>query len=252
MAAGGPSGTCCLVSVAGRVLGRSLVGGGRTFALRFLDLAIAPIFVLAAFPIFVVAALAVFLEDGRPLIYRQERVGRDGKLFTILKLRTMKRDAEQDGPAFADIDDPRVLRCGRTIRALHLDELPQLLNVLAGDMSLVGPRPERPVFVEEYRRQVIGYDRRHSVRPGITGVAQLQSDYHSDPFTKLAGDLEFVERPTVGHYLSLLARTPFVVITYWRHPPLPTTAVGRPSSPHSPSPTPATEVEDCQDSASPQ
>jgi lipopolysaccharide/colanic/teichoic acid biosynthesis glycosyltransferase len=122
----------------------------------------------------------IVLEDGFSIFYRQERVGLDGRLFKIIKFRSMRNDAESDGkPRWAMVDDDRVTRVGRVLRKLRIDELPQLYNVLTGDMSLVGPRPERPYFVDQLTRDIPFFAVRHSVKPGLTGWAQVSYHYGS-------------------------------------------------------------------------
>jgi exopolysaccharide biosynthesis polyprenyl glycosylphosphotransferase len=141
---------------------------------RAFDLAVASVALVGLAPILLAVALAVRLGSGRPVLYAQERMGLDGRLFRMLKFRTMRRDAEgETGPVWAQAGDPRRTRLGRWLRRTSLDELPQLWNVLRGDMSIVGPRPERPVFIEQFRREVPGYMLRHKVKAGMTGWAQV-------------------------------------------------------------------------------
>lgn len=181
--------------------------------LRIVDVALCSVLALATVPLLAVTTAFVFLVSGSSLLLRQSRIGLHGEPFELLKLRTMKVDAEQrDQPVIASLDDDRIIWGGRTIRALHLDELPQLINVLRGDMSLVGPRPERPEFVERLRDSLADYDERHRLPPGITGVAQVTGGYYMDPVDKLERDLEYVRHPTPRRYLSVLAATPLAVV----------------------------------------
>jgi len=170
-------------------------------------------------PVLLALCLSVLVEDGWPPIYRQVRVGKGGKPFELLKLRTMRKDAEKaSGAAFCDEDDPRVLRLGRVFRKLHLDELFQLINIAKGEMSLVGPRPERPEFVNGYREKIGSYDLRHAVRPGITGWAQVNYPYAAsfeDAFKKLGYDLFYIRHRNLGLLLKILFRTPVVALTGW-------------------------------------
>jgi len=141
---------------------------------RGFDAVVASLMLLGLSPVLLVAALAVWASSGRPLFYRQERMGLDGRVFRMLKFRTMRPDAEKEtGPVWTSPDDPRRTRVGALLRRTSIDELPQLWNVLRGDMSLVGPRPERPVFIERFRREIPGYMLRHKVKAGLTGWAQV-------------------------------------------------------------------------------
>ncbi|MEM8933265.1 MAG: sugar transferase, partial [Acidobacteriota bacterium] len=144
---------------------------------RIVDLLLALLILIVSAPLFLLAALAVVLTDGFPVLYRQERLGQHGRAFTMLKLRTMRRDAERAGPSFAAERDPRILPVGHLLRHLRIDELPQLINVLKGEMSLVGPRPERPEFVEQLTEKIPFYAFRMAVPPGITGWAQVNVPY---------------------------------------------------------------------------
>src|SRR5262249_35681628 len=138
------------------------------------DVVLGTLALAVALPVMAVIAAAIAVTSGRPVLYRQERMGLDGRRFRMLKFRTMRLDAEAiTGPRWATPDDPRRTTLGTLLRAWSLDELPQLFNVLRGDMSLVGPRPERPSFVEDFRRRVPGYMLRHKVKAGITGWAQI-------------------------------------------------------------------------------
>jgi len=154
---------------------------------------------LGAFaPVIGLCALLVKLTSRGPAFYKQERVGERGRTFDIIKLRTMRCDAEKDsGPVWADEKDPRVTLLGGLLRRTHLDELPQLVNVVRGEMSLVGPRPERPYFVQQLRERIPGYDQRLTVKPGITGLAQVRAGYdHAvrDVRRKVKLDVMYVQR----------------------------------------------------------
>jgi len=164
---------------------------------RTMDLFFGCIALLIFAPVMLIAAIAVFLESGAPVLYTQERVGTRGRPFGILKFRSMRRDAESDtGAVWAAEKDPRKTRVGSILRRFSIDEMPQLFNVIRGDMSLVGPRPERPVFVDLFRGSLPRYDERHLVRPGITGWAQVHMRRVLDTSAvdeKLAYDLQYVE-----------------------------------------------------------
>jgi sugar transferase (PEP-CTERM system associated) len=168
-------------------------------------------------PLLGLLAILIKLDSPGQVIYRQERVGERGKVFNLLKLRTMRTDAEQrTGPVWASPDrDPRITRLGRLLRKLRLDELPQLFNVLRGEMSFVGPRPERPHFVEQLRKVIPYYDQRHSVRPGITGWAQVKFGYGStieDSETKLQFDLYYIKNMSILLDLAIIVDTAKVVL----------------------------------------
>jgi Undecaprenyl-phosphate glucose phosphotransferase len=164
---------------------------------------------LVALPAMAGIAIAVVVTSGRPVLYRQERMGLDGRRFRMLKFRTMGLDAEaQHGPQWAIRDDPRRTRLGTFLRRFSLDELPQLLNVLRGEMSLVGPRPERPSFVEDFRRRVPGYMLRHKMKAGITGWAQINGWRGNTSIEKrIEYDLEYIARWSLGFDLSILLQT---------------------------------------------
>ena len=177
---------------------------------RVVDVALGSILLVLATPLVGLAGLAVLLFDGRPVFYLQTRVGQFGRHFRVVKLRTMRSDAEVDGPSFAAARDPRVTRVGRFLRRLRIDELPQLLNVLKGDMSLVGPRPERPEFVEALAQAVPFYTFRLAVPPGLTGWAQVNLPYarsEEEHRRKLEYDLYFIRERSFGMYLLTLLRT---------------------------------------------
>ena len=164
-----------------------------------------------------VTALLIVLEDGFPVFYRQERVGLNGRLFNVIKFRSMRKDAESDGkPRWATANDDRTTRIGRIIRKLRIDELPQLYSVLTGDMSLVGPRPERPYFVDQLTREIPFYAVRHSVKPGVTGWAQVSYPYGAsvdDSIQKLQYDLYYVKNHTLFLDIVILCETVVVVLT---------------------------------------
>lgn len=190
------------------VIDRPLNAWGRGTAKRVLDVVLSALLLVAALPLMGAIALAILVDDGRPVIYRQDRVARQRRTFSILKFRTLVANYETlYGAGLTPIDSPAVTRVGRWLRATHLDELPQLVNVLRGDMSLVGPRPERPELVREFAERIPSYDLRHEIRPGLTGVAQLHGDYLSSPVDKLHMDLAYVRRSTIWIDLKLILQT---------------------------------------------
>jgi len=184
---------------------------------RIVDFLAACVGLVVVAPVMALIALAVKLDSRGPVLYAQQRVGRFGDLFTMYKFRTMRVDAEASGPVWAGGDeDPRVTRLGKLLRRSHLDELPQLFNVLTGDMSLVGPRPERLCFVEELGREVPRYDERLLIKPGMTGLAQVHYRYDqtiADVKRKLRFDLLYTKRMCLMLDARILAWTCFVVIT---------------------------------------
>jgi exopolysaccharide biosynthesis polyprenyl glycosylphosphotransferase len=177
----------------------------RVFDLSFTLLLMAPVLILL-----VVTALAVKMSSPGPVFYSQERVGLRGKIFTLYKLRTMIVDAEgESGPVFATEEDDRVTPVGRFLRATRLDELPQLYNVLRGDISIVGPRPERPFFVEQFSKEMPEYGLRHLVKPGITGLAQVAGYYATNTHDKLRYDLYYLsDYSTLLDFRILLMTVP--------------------------------------------
>lgn len=184
---------------------------------RALDLAFGIFGMVISLPLMALVAIAVKLDSNGPAIFRQERVGLGGKMFKVLKFRSMRVDAEQvSGAQWAAKDDPRATRVGRFIRKFRLDELPQFLNVIRGEMSFVGPRPERPVFVEQLRKEISYYDERHSVRPGLTGWAQVQYPYGAtveDAYRKLEYDLFYLKNMSVFFDCVVVLKTIRIVFT---------------------------------------
>lgn len=188
----------------------------RTAVKRTFDILVALTLLLVSWPIMLLAALAIRLEDGAPVIFRQERIGLFGRPFKVLKFRSMRTDAEKDGVArWAQANDSRITRVGRFIRKTRIDELPQLFNVLKGEMSLVGPRPERPSFVEQLTAEIPYYAIRHSVKPGVTGWAQVRFSYGaslSEARRKLQFDLYYVKNHSLVLDLQIIMETVRVVI----------------------------------------
>jgi lipopolysaccharide/colanic/teichoic acid biosynthesis glycosyltransferase len=180
-------------------------------AKRCLDVTVAGVLAVAGLAVAPFLALAVLADGGPPLLYRQRRLGRAGRAFQITKFRTMTTDAESDGAAkWSTPDDPRVTRVGRLLRRARLDELPNLWSVLRGDMSMVGPRPERPEFVEQLERDVPFYRARLIVRPGLTGWAQVNVPYGDsvrDATLKLEYDLYYIKHQSIWFDALILLRT---------------------------------------------
>jgi sugar transferase (PEP-CTERM system associated) len=182
---------------------------------RILDVSTSILGLVLAAPLMLLTALAIRLESPGPTLYSQVRAGEFGKLFTIYKFRSMRTDAEKAGAQFAQENDPRVTRVGKFIRKTRLDELPQLWNVLRGDMSMVGPRPERPVFIEQLEQQVPFFKQRLSVKPGVTGHAQVRCRYGAstdDMVEKLQYDLYYIKSYNLLFDLSIMLDTVKVVL----------------------------------------
>jgi len=184
---------------------------------RVVDVAICLLLLPIALVIVALAAIAIKLTSRGPVFYAHKRVGIEGRDFTFVKLRTMIQDAERDtGPVWATPDDPRITTVGRILRRLRLDEVPQLWSVLKGDMSLVGPRPERPHFVEQFRPQIPLYEKRLMVRPGITGWAQVNHPYDTCPedvIEKLRYDLYYIRHISFSLDLQILVHTVGVMLS---------------------------------------
>lgn len=181
---------------------------------RTLDILVALVGFVCALPLMAATAIAIKLGDPGPVLYSQVRTGRDGREFRIYKFRTMRVDAEKhSGPMLAQEHDPRITRLGRFLRAVRLDELPQIWNVLNGDMSIVGPRPERPFFVEQFVQKMPEYAYRHNVKPGITGLAQVYGKYNTTPFDKLVYDLMYIQNCSLRTDLTIIIQTVMVLFT---------------------------------------
>jgi sugar transferase (PEP-CTERM system associated) len=189
----------------------------RGFIKRVFDVVCALVLIVLALPLMLLTALAIKLESPGPVLYRQQRVGRGGRPFDVVKFRSMRTDAEKDGvPRWACAADSRVTRVGKVIRKLRIDELPQLFGVLVGHMSLVGPRPERPFFVDQLTQDIPFYAARHSVKPGVTGWAQVSYQYgasREDTIEKLQYDLYYVKNHSLFLDLVILFETVGVVLT---------------------------------------
>lgn len=185
----------------------------RTQLKRLLDLLYVTTFSPLILLVFAFCWILVRVFAGGPALYTQHRVGRHGHIFTMVKFRTMHKGAEAlTGPVLAVKNDSRVIPALRWMRSTRLDEVPQLWNVFKGDMSIVGPRPERPELVEEFKVKIPGYERRHDIRPGLTGLAQVQGGYHTDAEFKLGFDLQYLVNWTPVNDMLIMAKTVFVVL----------------------------------------
>ena len=178
---------------------------------RAIDIIVCLIGLVIALPIMVIVGIAIKLESKGPIIYKQERVGLEGRTFTIYKLRSMYIDAEKNGAQWACKDDPRVTKVGRFIRKTRIDELPQLINILKGDMSIVGPRPERPILTYKFNEEIPGFVNRLQVKPGLTGWAQVTGGYELSPKEKLEKDMYYIENQSLWLDFKIMFKTIFVV-----------------------------------------
>lgn len=181
---------------------------------RLLDILVAIPAIIILLPLMAVTAIAIKADSKGPVIYSQERVGLYGKSFKVYKFRSMRQDAEaKSGPVLAKEGDSRITKVGRFIRATRVDELPQLFNVLKGEMSIVGPRPERPFFVEQFIKEKPEYAYRHNVKPGITGLAQIAGKYNTTAYDKLTYDLIYIQEQSIKTDLIIMLQTFKVLIT---------------------------------------
>ena len=187
------------------------------FAKRLIDLAVSLFVIVPLFPVWLIVSLAIKIESRGPVLYRQERVGQNGNVFMINKFRSMVQEAEtMTGPIWAKQEDPRITNVGQFLRRFRLDEVPQFINVLIGDMSVVGPRPERPYFVQKLMEEFPYYYRRHRIRTGITGWAQIKHSYDSslaDVRQKLKYDFFYIENTSFSLDLLIMLRTVLVMIS---------------------------------------
>lgn len=180
---------------------------------KLADILLAFVGLVVSIPIIVIAVILIKSETEGPIIYTQKRVGKNGRIFQIYKLRTMYFNAEKDGIQWAQKDDPRVTKVGRFLRKSRIDEFPQFINVLKGDMSIVGPRPERPYFVEEFGRVLPQFYERLAVLPGITGWSQINGGYELTPEQKLEKDLFYIQNQSVLLDFKIIMRTIRIILT---------------------------------------
>ncbi|AHX17771.1 MAG TPA: sugar transferase [Bacillus sp. (in: Bacteria)] len=179
---------------------------------RLFDIIFSIILLLLTIPIMLFFCIMITLETSGAPIYFQERLGINGKKFNVFKLRSMVKDAEINGPQWAKEHDPRITKVGLFIRKTRIDELPQLLNILRGDMSFVGPRPEREFFYNEFDAYIPEFKERLMVKPGLTGWAQINGGYNLDPKEKLRLDMEYIEMKTIRMDIRILCKTVLIVL----------------------------------------
>ncbi len=193
----------------------SMVRGSMFFNLyqRLLDIVLSLIGLVIGLPIIVIFGILIKIEDNGPITYKQERMGKGGSRFYIYKLRSMRTDAEKFGAQWAEKDDPRITKVGNFIRKTRVDELPQLFNILKGDMSIIGPRPERPSFTEEFNNDIPGFINRLAIKPGLTGWAQVNGGYDITPKQKLIEDMYYIKNRSILLDFKILFKTVKVVLT---------------------------------------
>ncbi|RYM06510.1 sugar transferase [Sporolactobacillus sp. THM7-7] len=180
---------------------------------RGLDLVLATVGIILAIPIILFFSALIVLETPGSPFYIQQRVGKDGKYFNVIKLRSMRKDAEAHGAKWAEANDPRVTKVGAFIRKTRIDELPQLLSVIKGDMSMIGPRPERPMFTAKFNSEIRGFANRLLVKPGLTGLAQVNGGYDISPREKLKYDLAYIQHLSPKLDIKILLKTVKVLFT---------------------------------------
>ncbi len=180
---------------------------------RLMDILLCVIGLVVAIPIMLIAGIAIKIDSKGPIIYKQERMGKDGKVFIMYKLRSMCVDAEKNGAKWADKNDPRITRVGNFIRKTRIDELPQLFNIIKGDMSIVGPRPERPMFTYKFNEEIPGFINRLQVKPGLTGWAQVNGGYNVTPRDKWEKDMYYIENQSILMDIKILFKTVAIVFT---------------------------------------
>ena len=184
------------------------------FFKRVFDVVFSVVFSLIMLIPMLVIAVLIKIDSEGPALYKQERLGLNGKPFLIYKFRSMRLDAEADGPQWAEVNDHRCTRLGRVLRKTRLDELPQLINILKGEMSLVGPRPERAYFYDKFETYIPGFRQRMQVKPGLTGLAQVNGGYELRPEEKLEYDMEYIRTQSMLLDLKCILKTARLVFTH--------------------------------------
>ncbi|CCK99276.1 glycosyltransferase [Clostridioides difficile] len=193
----------------------SIVKGTVLFELyqRIMDLVLSIIGLVIGLPLIAIFGILIKIEDKGPITYKQERLGKCGRRFYIYKLRSMRTDAEKFGAQWAEKDDPRITKVGKFIRKTRIDEIPQLFNILKGDMGLIGPRPERPNFTVQFNEEIPGFINRLAIKPGLTGWAQVNGGYEITPEEKLKEDIYYIKNRSILLDFKILFKTVKVVLT---------------------------------------
>lgn len=180
---------------------------------RAYDIFLATVGLIIAIPIVLLFSILIVIETPGSPFYVQERMGKNGKRFMMMKLRSMRMDAEKEGVKWAEVNDPRITKVGAFIRKTRIDELPQLFSVLKGDMSIIGPRPERPFFTAKFNKEIKGFENRLLVKPGLTGLAQVSGGYDISPSEKLRYDLAYIQNLTFSLEVKIMVKTFKVIFT---------------------------------------
>lgn len=193
----------------------SIVKGTVLFDLyqRIMDLVLSIMGLVIGLPLIAIFGILIKIEDKGPITYKQERLGKCGRRFYIYKLRSMRTDAEKFGAQWAEKDDPRITKVGKFIRKTRIDEIPQLFNILKGDMGLIGPRPERPNFTVQFNEEIPGFINRLAIKPGLTGWAQVNGGYEITPEEKLKEDIYYIKNRSILLDFKILFKTVKVVLT---------------------------------------
>jgi exopolysaccharide biosynthesis polyprenyl glycosylphosphotransferase len=185
-----------------------------SFIKRSFDIVSSLIGLVISIPIMIIFGILVKIEDKGPILYKQERLGKNGESFYIYKIRSMRTDAEKHcGIQWAQKDDPRVTKIGKFIRKTRIDEIPQLINVLIGQMSIIGPRPERPELTHKFNKEIPGFTNRLVVKPGLTGWAQVNGGYEMTPEEKLKWDIDYINNSSISMDVKILIKTVRVIVT---------------------------------------
>ena len=184
------------------------------FLKKIADIFCSFVLMILLLPVCFIIAILIKIDSPGPVIYKQERLGKNGKQFFILKFRTMDVSAEKDGPQWAQSNDPRCTKMGRFLRKTRLDEIPQLWNILKGEMSFIGPRPERPYFYEEFETYIHGFSNRLDVVPGLTGLAQVMGGYDLRPEEKVLYDMEYIKNRCISLDIKIILKTILLVFTH--------------------------------------
>lgn len=180
---------------------------------KIMDIILSLVGLIVGIPLIIVFGILIKLEDNGPILYKQKRVGQYGKVFDLYKIRSMRTDAEKYGAKWAQENDPRILKVGKFIRKTRIDEIPQLFNILKGEMKIVGPRPERPMFTYQFEEETPGFINRLLVKPGLTGLAQVNGGYEMTHEEKLEWDMKYIKNRRIKEDMLIILKTVHVILT---------------------------------------